>query len=286
MVKIEKQKAENAIFRFVQGLLLGASGILPGVSGGVLCVVFGLYKPLMEVLVSPIKKIKEYTNGKLEIAAVMLLPVGAGALTGFLLIVKVLGSIMDGYKSLAECVFLGLIIGTLPALYKTAGREKRTKSSYTALAVSFALVFSVLMYLEHFSAFTVTPSFLWFAAAGVVFGVSLVLPGLSAYTVLAFLGLFEPILDGVGSFDLSVLLPIGIGGAAALILLSKLINMLFEKHYSVMSHIIIGIVVATTIPLIPLNFASFGDFALRLALAVCGFAVAMLFSHFENKISK
>lgn len=278
MVKIEKQKAENAIFRFVQGLLLGASGILPGVSGGVLCVVFGLYKPLMEVLVSPIKKIKEYWK--------MLLPVGAGALTGFLLIVKVIGSIMDGYKSLAECVFLGLIIGTLPALYKTAGREKRTKSSYTALAVSFALVFSVLMYLEHFSAFTVTPSFLWFAAAGVVFGVSLVLPGLSAYTVLAFLGLFEPILDGVGSFDLSVLLPIGIGGAAALILLSKLINMLFEKHYSVMSHIIIGIVVATTIPLIPLNFASFGDFALRLALAVCGFAVAMLFSHFENKISK
>lgn len=275
MVKVEKRKAENAIFRFVQGVLLGASGILPGVSGGVLCVVFGLYKPLMEVLVSPVKKIKEYWK--------MLLPVGAGALAGFFLVVKVLGSIMDGYKSLAECVFLGLIIGTLPALFKTAGKEKRTKASYTVLFVSFAVVFSVLMYLAHFSAFSVTPSFLWFAVAGAVFGISLVLPGLSAYTVLEFFGIFEPIIDGVSAFDLGVLVPIGIGGAAALILLSKLINMLFEKHFSIMSHIIIGIVAATTIPLIPTTFVSFGDFAMRFALMLGGFAVAMLFSHLEDK---
>ncbi|MBQ8836912.1 MAG: DUF368 domain-containing protein [Clostridia bacterium] len=275
MVKIEKQKAENAIFRLVQGMLLGGSGILPGVSGGVLCVVFGIYKPLMEVLSSPVKKIKEYWK--------MLLPIGIGAVFGFVLTVNVLGSIMDGYKALAECVFLGLIIGTMPSLYRTAGREKRTKASYAALVLSFVTVFSCLFILEHLLSFSVTPTFLWFAAAGVIFGISVVLPGLSAYTVLEFFGIFEPILDGVRTFDFSVLVPVGIGGAVALILLSKLINILYETHFSVMSHIIIGIVVATTLPLVPTHFADFGDFVLQIALMLCGFAVAMLFSHLEDK---
>ena len=278
MKENKNQGLGTSVLRFIQGLLLGSSGILPGVSGGVLCVVFGIYKPLMEVLAAPIKKIKEYWK--------LLLPIGAGALLGFLLIVNVLGEIMENYKELAECVFVGLIIGTLPALFRTAGQKKRTASSYIALTASFVLVFSLLMFLEYCLAFSVTPSAAWFTGAGAVFGISIVLPGLSAYTVLEFFGIFEPLLNGAREFDMSVLVPVAIGGAAALILLSKLVNVLYEKHFSVMSHIIVGIVVATTIPLIPISFANFRDFALQLALMVCGFAVAMLFSHFENKFEK
>lgn len=278
MEEIKNKKAGNAIFRFIQGVLLGASGILPGVSGGVLCVVFGIYKPLMEVLASPFKKIKEHIK--------MLLPIGVGALLGFFLIVNVLGEIMDNYKTLAECVFVGLIIGTFPSLFHSAGEKKRTAASYIALACSFILIFSLLMYLEYFLAFKVTPSAIWFAGAGVVFGISIVLPGLSAYTVLEFFGIFEPLLEGTRELDMSVLLPVGIGGAAALILLSKLINVLYEKHFSVMSHIIIGVVAATTIPLIPTSFLNVGDFAVQLVLMLLGFVIAMVFSHFENKLEK
>ncbi len=275
MKKQKKQKVGNAFLRFMQGLLLGSSGILPGVSGGVLCVVFGIYKPLMEVLVSPVKKIKEYWK--------MLLPLGAGALTGFLLIATLLGKVMEKNGTLATCLFLGLIIGTLPALFKTAGGKKRTCASYVALVASFVLVFSMFMYIEHVLDFSVTPSTGWFACAGVIFGVSIVFPGLSAYTILEVLGLFEPLLTAVQVLDFAVLLPVGIGGAAALILLSKLVNLLYERHFSVMSHIIIGIVVATTIPLIPTSFGGFGDFVTRLLLIIVGFAVATLFARFENK---
>ena len=84
MVKAEREKkAGNIAYRFMQGVLLGSSGVLPGVSGGVLCVVFGIYKPIMEILSSPVKKLKEYWK--------MLLPVGIGALVGFVLIVNLLG---------------------------------------------------------------------------------------------------------------------------------------------------------------------------------------------------
>lgn len=278
MTTVQKRKIENALLRFVQGVLLGSSGILPGVSGGVLCVIFGIYKPLMEVLVSPFKKIKEYWK--------MLLPVGAGALTGFLLIVKVLSSVMENYKSLAECVFIGLIIGTLPALVRGAGKEKRTKASYISMFASFILLFSVLTYVRYCSSVAVTPSAIWFCGAGAIFGISIVLPGLSAYTLLEFFGLFKPLINGVESFDIGVLLPVAIGGAVSLILLSKLVSTLYEKHYSVMSHIIIGIVVATTIPLLPTDFSNPVSFSLQVLMMAIGFAVAMLFDMLEKRLSK
>lgn len=278
MVKAEnKKKAGSAALRLMQGLLLGISGILPGVSGGVLCVVFGIYKPLMEVLAAPLKKVKEHFK--------LLLPVGIGALAGFVLVINVLGAVMENYKSFAECVFVGLIIGTLPALVRTAGKEKRTVSSYVAFFASFVLLFSLLAYLKYFSSFKVIPSSFWFAGAGAVFGISVVLPGLSAYTVLEFFGLFEPIVNGAQNFDLGVLVPLGIGGAAALILLSKAISTLYEKRFSVMSHIIIGIVVATTIPIIPIHFANVFDFALKAALLICGFAIALAFDHFDKRVN-
>ena len=121
--------------------------------------------------------------------------------------------------------------------------------------------------------------------AGVVFGISIVLPGLSAYTILEFFGLFEPLINGTRNIDFDVLIPVGIGGAIALILLSKCISMLYEKKFSIMSHIIIGVVVATTIPLIPTSFSSFASFLLQFSLFVCGLIVATVFDRLENKSS-
>ncbi len=277
MEKTGGKKAGNIALGFLQGLLLGASGVLPGVSGGVLCVVFGIYKPLMDVLASPLKKAKEHIK--------TLLPVGIGALVGFVAVINVLGGVMEHCKNLAECVFVGLILGTIPALVKTAGKEKRRPSSYIAFFASFASLFSLLMYLKYFSAMVVAPSFIWFLCAGVVFGVSVVLPGLSAYTVLEFFGLFKPIVNGAVNLDFSVLIPVGIGGAAALILLSKAISALYERKFSIMSHVILGVVVATTLPLVPIHFESFSSFLVQTVLLISGFIVALGFEKF-NKTEK
>ncbi len=266
----------GVLLRLAQGLLVGSSGILPGISGGVFCVVFGIYKPLMEILASPFKKIKEYWQ--------LLLPFGIGALLGFLIIAKVLGAVMENYGQYATCLFLGLIVGTFPSLFKTAAEKKRTASSYVALAVSFVLVFSLFMYLEYGVSFSAPHNMLSYMLAGVVFGISIVLPGLSAYAILESLGLITPMLNAVGDIDIAVLLPIGIGCAVALISLSKLISMLYEKHFSVMSHIIIGVVIATTIPLVPSQFGGILDVVVMAALAIVGFIIATVFAYIEEKL--
>ena len=276
MEREKKVKAGGFLLRLFQGMLVGISGVLPGISGGVLCVVFGVYKPVMEVLSSPFKKIKEHWR--------LLLPIAVGSAVGFILLVHGVSSLLKNYEILATCVFAGLILGTLPSLIRTAGKEKRTTRSYTAFFVSFAIFFTLFMFLEHGVGFSITPSFFWFVLAGAIWGISIVLPGLSSSAILLFLDLFEPIIEGAKHFDFGVLIPLAIGGVGAIVLFAKLINMLYEKHFSVMSHIIIGIVVATTIPIIPLHFASVSAFFVQLVLIVLGFGVAMLFGYVGNKL--
>ena len=72
----------NWIVKIIQGALIGAGGVLPGVSGGVLAVLFGVYKPLMRLLAHPIKELKR--------SAIELWPILVGFLVGYIGIAKVL----------------------------------------------------------------------------------------------------------------------------------------------------------------------------------------------------
>jgi len=269
------------LLRLLQGSLIGISGILPGVSGGVLCVAFGFYKPIMEVFASPKTKLKEYWK--------LLLPLGIGAAAGCLGLARLVSVALENYESLATCVFAGLILGTLPSLLRTAGKEKRSAGSYIAFFVSFLMFFALFVYLEYGVGIRMLPfasgaaEFWGFVLAGAIWGISIVLPGLSSSAILLFLGLLEPITSLTKSLDFGILLPLALGGISVILLFSKLANYLYEKHFSVMSHIILGIVVATTIPILPMRFSSLGAAVVQIALLVLGFAVAQLFDWLGKK---
>ena len=77
---------KNHLLRFLQGALIGTGAILPGISGGVLCVAFGIYEPMMAFLSHPRSSFK--SNYKI------LLPVIAGGAVGFILLAKVVESLL------------------------------------------------------------------------------------------------------------------------------------------------------------------------------------------------
>ena len=90
------------LIRLFQGALIGLGAVLPGISGGVLCVVFGIYKPIMELLSNPFKALKKHAR--------MLLPVLIGLVIGFLGVAKLLGFLLNRYPDASICVFVGLIL--------------------------------------------------------------------------------------------------------------------------------------------------------------------------------
>ena len=90
----------------VSGILIGGGAILPGISGGVLCVVFGIYQPMMELLAHPKSALPKYWR--------TLLPVGIGWIIGFFGFARVIEWVFGANETIGTWLFIGLILGTMP----------------------------------------------------------------------------------------------------------------------------------------------------------------------------
>lgn len=277
-----KAKNNFSFFQFIvkvlQGALIGLGAVLPGISGGVLCVIFGIYKTIMELLAEPFRNFKTHVP--------KLLPVILGGAIGFLGIANLLSFLLERYPAPSVCLFIGLIGGMLPSLFREAGEQGRNKHSYVALVVAMVVVFVLLITLKVLSV-EITPNFGWYLFCGFALALSVIAPGMSFSTLLMPLGLYEPFVAGIGHLDFSILIPGGIGALATVVLFSKAVNALFTKHYSVAFHGIIGIVIAATVMIIP--FTSFMEsataFIVNVICMVVGVIAALLLDKFNRRFA-
>ena len=103
----------NFLWKVLQGALIGLGAVLPGISGGVLSVVFRVYRPIMELLADPVHKWRTHLP--------KLFPYMIGSAAGFLGVANLLSYILKAYPDPSVCVFVGLIGGMLPSLWREAG---------------------------------------------------------------------------------------------------------------------------------------------------------------------
>ena len=263
------------LLHVIQGAFVGLGAVLPGISGGVLCVIFGISRPVMEFLSDPFRRLKTHF--------LRLLPYGIGLILGFLGIARLLSFLLERYEAPSICLFIGLIGGMLPSLFREAGREGRSKGSYISLAVSAAIVFALLIGFKLMSV-TITPNIFWNFFCGVCLALSVIAPGLSFSTLLMPLGLYQPFVDGIGGFDFSVLIPAGVGALLTVILFAKAVEALFRKFYSISFHAIVGIVIAATVMILPISgFASLPSALICVACFVVGVILALLLDRFNRR---
>ncbi len=279
----------NYIFKILKGTLIGLGAVLPGISGGVLCVVFGIYRTIMEFLASPFKNFKTHV--------LKLMPYGIGAVIGFLGVANILAFVLNKYPAQSVCVFIGLIAGMIPSLWREAGEQGRNKNSYISMVVAMVLVFALLISLKVLEV-SITPNFAWYLFCGFCLALSVIAPGMSFSTLLMPLGLYTPFIAGIKDFNFAVLMPGGIGALATVILFSKAVNSLFEKHYSVSFHAIVGVVIAATIMIIPFKeveveggmapgmFASVPMFLVCTVCLIVSIIAALLLDKFNQKYEK
>ena len=273
----KKLSPAKLLLQVLQGALIGLGAVLPGISGGVLCVVFGIYKPVMEFLADPFRKFKTHVP--------MLFPSGVGLIIGFLGIAKVLSFFLDKYPTQSVCLFVGLIGGMLPSLFREAGEQGRNKFSFISLAIAAAFIFALLTGLKVLNV-TINANFGWYVFCGVCLALSVIAPGMSFSTLLMPLGLYEPFVAGIGNFDFSILIPAGIGALVTVILFAKAIDSLFKHYYSVSFHAIVGVVIAATIMIIPFGAIISGAMAF-IVHAICltvGVIAALLLDEFNKGV--
>lgn len=284
----------NIVVKIIQGALIGAGGVLPGVSGGVLAVLFGVYKPLMRLLAHPIKELK---NTIYE-----LWPILVGFAIGYVGIAKMLSVVLANYQTQSLAVFVGMAIGIMPSLFREAGEKGRNKFSWISLACVFAVAFA-LLYICNSEQWKIPTNFGWNMFGGVCLALSIIAPGMSASVLMLPLktndgGVFyDHVTGAIGSLlnifkgsapQWGALAAVALGAVAAFILLTRAVDWMMNKHYSVMFHGIIGLVIAASIFTIPFEAftASVPSCLLHVAFVVVGSICTLLLDKFNSKVEK
>ena len=129
------------------------------------------------------------------------------------------------------------------------------------------------------------PNFWWYNFCGALWGMSIVIPGMTSSSVMMALGLYQPMLEGLARLDLLVLSASLPGMVLAIALLARLVSWFFRTHYAVAFHGILGFVLASTLVIIPTEYAP-GEPLLSVLCCVGGFLLAFLLARLDKKIQK
>ena len=233
------------LFRLFKGIVIGTGFIIPGVSGGVFAAIFGVYEPMIRFFANIRKNFMKNVR--------FFLPIGIGGLISIVLVSKVLGEFFTVAEVPLVWFFIGCVAGTLPSLFRQAGQQGRRIRHYAILAITAAAAFAFLTALQSLAGTLTIPTeslFTWLLA-GVLMGLGAIVPGLSPSNFLLYFGLYGVMMDKMGQVDLAVLAPVVLGAALCFLLLSKVFDWLFRKAYAGMYHGILGLIVASSVLIIP-----------------------------------
>lgn len=112
----------NFILDYLKGILIGCGAILPGISSGVFCVIFGIYEKLVNSILNLFKDFKKNFF--------FLLPIFLGGITGIFLVGKLLNFLFSKYPMQLSFCFIGLILGSFPVLFKDANKKRGFRLHY------------------------------------------------------------------------------------------------------------------------------------------------------------
>lgn len=247
MSVVMENKKSNLIvdwlIRVVKGMFIGIGFITPGLSGGVLAVVFGLYEPLVRFL----------GNLRHEFVKnfIYFLPVSIGGVGGVIVFSAVVDYAFRNYEAQFIWLFIGFIAGTFPTLFRTSAKEGR-KPWHLLLLFIFAVgTFFLLNWLETIRTMQLAQTFLNWVMSGALIGLVFFVPGLSPSNFLIYFGLYQPMAAGISQLNFGVIIPVTIGGLLVVFTFARLFSWLFKNYYTVVYHMIIGIVIGSTIVITP-----------------------------------
>jgi len=253
----------ECFFSFIKGIVIGIGAILPGISSGVLCVVFGFYDKLVNSIIYFHKNWKQHI--------LFLLPVISGAGVGVVLFSHILKLLFATYPVPTNFTFIGLILGSIPILLKKANERGSVLHHVFFFFLSFLLSIGLILIENHISSYrNDNISFFYLILSGFLMSAGIVIPGVSSTVILMLCGVYPIYLNALSVLDFSILIPMGLGLLVGSFIFLKLIQYCFEKYPSQTYYSIIGFVAGSIFILYkPLSFnieSLFAFFSLLLGL--------------------
>ncbi len=243
------------IRNILKGVVMGTANIIPGVSGGTMAVSMGIYDKLIHSVTHLFKEFKESLKFLIPIA------IGMGiALVGLSFIIE---PAFEHFPLQTNCLFIGLIVGGLPAVYKKVKGQGIKVSYIIPCLIFFAIVVGMAAIGEEEGAAADLTFSLWSViklfVVGIIASATMVIPGVSGSMMLLLMGYYNPIVATIKnfvtalvSFDMAgimqgcgVLVPMGLGIVVGIFAIAKLVEIIFAKFPMQAYWAIIGLIVAS-----------------------------------------
>lgn len=253
--------------RLLAGVMIGVGGILPGVSGSVLAVAFGLYKRILDAIATFFRDVKGNAR--------FLFPVLLGGAAGLYGFAVILNKAMARYETPLIFLFCGLVAGSMPSLMRetkrACGEIRRRYWSMAALGFALSLL---LLFIEREggggAAASVGP--MQAAISGAILAAGSILPGVSTSFILIRLGWYAPMMNALSSLNIALLFWAGLGallsGAALIFFVRSLLRRFPGWVYMAVIGLMAGTII-TSLPAVPLEAKSL-VYIIPLALGAVG----------------
>ena len=246
---MKTNKIKNFLSNCVKGAAIGVSMIIPGFSGGTIAVLMNIYDKLLEAVTGIFKNFKK--------SFLFLLPILIGAVIGFVGLVIPLEYGLSHIPLIIVSLFVGIIIGGIPFIYKKVQGKENLISiivGLCAMALTISLCFFKGSISIDFSSLNVG-SILYLFLAGMLASVALVAPGISGSMTLMVLGVYTTIITSLKeilSFENLVhnallLIPLAIGLVVGFFLMSMLMKYLLKKHTTSTYFAILGFIIGSIV---------------------------------------
>lgn len=234
---------------------MGAANVIPGVSGGTVAFITGIYERLINALKNiDLEAIKLFFNGRFKefaqkIDFSFLVVLFLGVFVSILSLAKLLEIAFDQYETLTLSFFFGLIVASVFAVSRQIG-----KTSF-AVIISFIIGSAIAIAIAFLPPAQPNDSFVYLILCGVVAVCSMILPGLSGSYVLLLMGNYLLVLKAISALEIKILAPIAIGCVLGLVVLSRLLAFLFSKFKDVTIAILSGFVAGSLLIIWPWKIA-------------------------------
>lgn len=304
---------------FAIGIILGVANVIPGVSGGTMAVVFGIYNRIIDLISFNIKKIISQWK--------FILPLGAGLVTGVLLFSKIITYLFNNFPIQTNWFFIGIILGSIPMLFthwinarnqtfeedtinsinsmdamssmqvtQSTGllqltlpeqSKKIPLSSSICCIISLAIMILMVIFKSEKPETQITPGFSLYNAIVMFVGlaiaaIAMIIPGISGSFIMLALGIYSTVIGAIDSFNIYLLIPGALGAIVGLLCGAKLVRILMTKIPSQTYGIIFGLIIGSIFVIFPTNGYNALIIVTSLVCAVAGFLVSFLFSKTEK----
>ena len=279
---MEIRNTVDYIKLFFKGVFMGIADAIPGVSGGTIALLLGIYEELISSisglnfnLITKLKKngfksFWESLNGNFLITLVL------GIVISLILFVKISASLLTSHPLYVWSFFLGLILATVYVIYKLIESWNLVNMISTLLMIAF----SIILTSDSLDISDDTNLF-YILICGIIASSAMILPGISGSLILVILGVYKILVEALDNLDIRIITSFIVGAIIGVISFSKILKWLFRNYKSLAYSIMLGLVIGSIEKIWPWN-KSFSaelsnlDLFVSISLVILGFIIVFL----------